>query len=392
MATLANPNVHSRLPRGIDQMRDGRFRARFRLPDGSRKALYGQTADEASELLLEAQVALRDGSLVTSSRRPLAHWFDQWLADYVKPKADARSSPRTYETYEGAVRVRLKPLLGAVRLDQLTPSHIQRAYAQLAAKYAPKTVNATHTVLAQAMAKATDIGLLARNPMLKVDVPQRPDPNADDKAIRVQDLARVQQAMTDLSQRHAPAWRVLVDTGLRWGEASGLRWDDVHLEGLQPYVSVRRANTRVAGGLQSKAPKSKKGRRDVPLTPEAVAALRVQQTRCKELKMAAAAWFDNGLVFPGDNGQALRSNRVLETFKVAQRAAGLEHVYTLHQLRHTYATRHFASGTHPKTVQDLLGHERIDYTLGIYTSSIPEASFEAVRTLPPLAGLRAADA
>jgi len=371
-------------------MPDGRFRARLTLPDGSRKQMYARTAEDAADLLLEAQIALRDGALVTTSRRPLADWLDQWLADYVKPKADAKDSPRTYEAYEVAVRVRLKPLLGTVHLDQLTASHIQRAYAALAAKYAPKTTNFTHTVLSQALSKAAALDLIVPNPMLKVEVPERPDPNADDKAITYADLPLVETVMTNLSLRHAPAWRFLVDTGLRWGEASALRWSDVHHEIAAPYVSVRRANTRVPGGLRGKAPKSKKGRRDVPLTPEAVAALKVQKKRCSELELAAEVWNNNNLVFPGDQGQPLRNNRVLETFKAAQKAAGLARLYTLHQLRHTYATRHFASGTHPKIVQDLLGHERIDYTLGIYNSSIPEASFDAVRSLPPLGARRGA--
>jgi site-specific recombinase XerD len=100
--------------------------------------------------------------------------------------------------------------------------------------------------------------------------------------------------------------------------------------------------------------------------------------------LAAEVWQNHELVIPGDQGQRLRNNRLLEMFKASQRAAGLTRLHTLHQLRHTYATRHFASGAHPKIVQDLLGHERIDYTLGIYTSSIPEAAFDAVRTLPPL--------
>jgi integrase len=369
-------------------MPDGRFRARLTLPDGSRKQMYAKTAEAAADLLVEAQIALRDGLLVTSSRRPLGDWLDQWLADYVKPKADAKDSPRTYEAYETAVRVRLKPLLGAVRLDELTASHIQRAYATLATKYAPKTTNFTHTVLAQALGKAATLDLIVPNPMLKVEVPERPDPNADDKAIMPTDVPLVEQVMANLSQRHAPAWRFLVDTGLRWGEASALRWSDVNLDAAAPYVSVRRANTRVTGGLRSKAPKSKKGRRDVPLTQEAVAALKVQKKRCSALELAAEVWTDNNLVFPGDQGQPLRNNRVLETFKAAQKAAGLTRLYTLHQLRHTYATRHFASGTHPKIVQDLLGHERIDYTLGIYTSSIPEAAFDAVRSLPPLGARR----
>jgi integrase len=356
------------------------------MPDGTRQQLYGHTAEEAAQKLLDVQVALRTGDgLVTNSRRALGDWLDQWLEDYVQPQARAANSPRTYEAYEGAVRLRIKPLLGAVRLDQLTASHIQRAYSKLAERYAPKTLNFTHTILAQALKQARKLDLVAPNPMDKVVTPERPDPNADDKAVADRDLPIVERVLTDLEQRHAPAWRFLVDTGLRWGEASALVWTDIHdLDGAAPYVSVRRANTRAPGQLHAKAPKSKKGRRDVPLTAVAVAALRVQRRRCRELELAATTWTPNDRVFPNEHGGPLRNNNVLRTFKIAQRAAGLQQTYTLHQLRHTYATRHFRAGTHAKTVQELLGHERIEYTLGIYTSSIPEASFEAVRGLPPL--------
>jgi integrase len=367
-------------------MPDGRFRARVRVPDGSRQQLYGRTPEEAARKLLDAQLALRSGGLVTTSRRPLADWLDQWLEDYVLPQSRAADSPRTYEAYEGAVRVRIKPLLGALRLDQLKAGHIQRAYSMLGERYAPKTLNFTHTVLAQALKQAYKLDLLVPNPMDKVVAPKRPDPNAEDKAVAERDLPIVERIVADLEQRHAPVWRVLVDTGLRWGEASALVWTDIRdLDGARPYLSIRRANTRVRGGLHDKAPKSKKGRRDVPLTATAVAALKVQRRRCRELELAAVSWTPNDLVFPNELGQPLRDNNVLRTFKVAQRAAGLERTYTLHQLRHTYATRHFRAGTHPKTVQDLLGHERIEYTLSIYTSSIPAATFEAVRGLPPLA-------
>jgi integrase len=383
------------LPRGIDMMKDGRFRARVRLPDGTRKAIYqGHDPDEAIRQQDEAERLLREGELVTSPRRPLGDWLDQWLADYAKPKADAKDSPRTYEAYEGAVRVRLMPLLGKVRLDQSTASHIQRGYARLAERYAPKTVNFTHTVLAQALGQAAKLGYVSPNLMLNVEVPPRPDPNADDKAITPADLPVVAQVLSNnLQSRHGPAWQFIVDTGLRWGECSGLTWSDIHLVGPRPHVSVRRAQTRVPGGLKSKAPKSKRGRRDVPLTPAAIAALKVQRGRCRARGGRRARYMAvTRSRVPRRPGPTLALQPGARSFKAAQRSAGLQTTYTLHQLRHTYATRHFAAGTHPKTVQELLGHERIDYTLGIYTSSIPEASFAAVRGLPPLDGSRAADA
>lgn len=49
----------------------------------------------------------------------------------------------------------------------------------------------------------------------------------------------------------------------------------------------------------------------------------------------------------------------------------------MHDLRHTYATRLFALGQHPRAVQDLLGHSRFEITMNLYTASVPEVLREA---------------
>ena len=89
--------------------------ARVSLPDGTRKALYGRSREEVADKLATALADRRAGHLVTTSRRSLADWLDQWLADEVKP--NTKDSPRTYEAYEGAVRLRINPELGSKRLD-----------------------------------------------------------------------------------------------------------------------------------------------------------------------------------------------------------------------------------------------------------------------------------
>ena len=49
----------------------------------------------------------------------------------------------------------------------------------------------------------------------------------------------------------------------------------------------------------------------------------------------------------------------------------------MHDLRHTYATRLFALGQHPRAVQDLLGHSRFEITMNLYTATVPEVLREA---------------
>ncbi len=363
----------------INRRTDGRWMARVSLPDGTRKALYGQSREDVADKLAAALADRRAGHLVTSSRRSLADWLDQWLADEIKP--NTKDSPRTYEAYEGAVRLRIKPELGSRRLDQLvaTPGLIQRAYAHLADRYAPKTVNFTHNVLHLALEAAKRTRLIARNPLDDVRPPRRPGPNAEDRVLDVDDLRVVLQAIA--GHPYEPAWRFVLGTGVRWGEAAGLRWADVSLKPGQEQVTIRRAATRVKGGMLLKEPKSRKGKRSIPLMADTAEALKRQKLRCRELKGAAADWTPNDLVFPNEGGLPLRNNRVLELFKEVQTAAGIDPPRTLRDLRHTYATLHFGLGSHVRIAQDLLGHARSDMTLDTYTSSVPAATREAVSRL-----------
>jgi integrase len=365
----------------IIQRKDGRWQAQRSLPDGTRKTYYGRTRQEAHDKM-RADQTRSASQLVTAGDHTVAEWLDQWLADEIAPTRS--SSPRTYEAYEIAVRRRLVPLLGQHRLDELHPAHIQRAYTRLATTYAPKTVNFSHTTLSTALKAARRIGLIAANPCDNVKPPPRPDGHAADRAFSLAQLRVLDQAM--VGQRFEPVWRFLLGTGVRWGEAAALRWSDVDLTPGAEQVSIQRAATRVPGAMLIKAPKTRKGRRTLPLGAATTAALKLAGTQVKELRLAAGpAWEEHDLVFPNDHGALLRNNRPLATFKKLLAAAGLP-ARRLHDLRHTYATLLFGRGVHPRVAQDLLGHSRINMTLDLYTESVPAATREAVQRLDDVLG------
>lgn len=360
-----------------DTLPSGKIRLRVGLPDGARKSFIG-TSEADCRTQYHKAIADTSGRLVTSSRASTADWLDQWLSDHILPSV----APRTYETYETAVRVRLVPLIGRVQLGKLSGVHIQRAYATLSKTYAPKTVNHTHNVLHQALEAARKLRLIGTNPTADVTTPRRPDGHAGDKALNAEQLRVLDQAM--VGHEFEPVWRFLLGTGVRWGEAAALTWDDVDLESARPQVRIQRAATRIKGKMFVTAPKTRAGRRTIPLTRDASAALRQQQNTVRKLKLAAepGTWSeqDGKLVFPNLTGGLLRSNRVLAEFKRVLKDAGLP-PKRLHDLRHTYATLLFARDVHPKVAQDLLGHTRIDMTLRIYTGSVPEAAHAAVARL-----------
>jgi integrase len=139
-------------------------------------------------------------------------------------------------------------------------------------------------------------------------------------------------------------YTVMLATGLRIGEALGLRWADVDLPTAR--LRVRQQLVEVPGRPRTfSEPKSAHGRRTIPLIPAAVSALHAQRARVLENRLQAAdSWQRHDRVFPDEIGGALVSRRVERVFKQALKRVGLPTSYTPHTLRHSAATCLLAAG------------------------------------------------
>jgi integrase len=161
-----------------------------------------------------------------------------------------------------------------------------------------------------------------------------------------------------------------VHCGLREGELLGLRWDDVDLSGTTVTLQVRRTLSQTRTGHKFEKPKNGKGR-SIRCSQKATEALRSHRARQNEERLAAGSlWQDNGLVFPTTTGTTMSGTNLLgRHFKPLLKRAGLPAI-RLHDLRHTCATILLMAGTHPKYVQELLGHASINITLDTYSHVI----------------------
>jgi len=135
--------------------------------------------------------------------------------------------------------------------------------------------------------------------------------------------------------RWYPLWVLLGTTGLRIGEALGLKWTDVDLVGGR--LQVKRALQRQRGrGLVFVEPKSVTSRRCIELPKLAITVLEEQRLRT-----------ESALVFPNRDGEPTESSTVTAALKVALARAGLPRI-RVHDLRHTTATVLLEAGVHPK--------------------------------------------
>jgi integrase len=158
-------------------------------------------------------------------------------------------------------------------------------------------------------------------------------------------------------------------TGLRRGEALGLQWSDVDLEGGR--LSIQRQ--RVLTGYRVEERQTKTGRgRAVSVDAGTVAVLRRQSDRqLDDAALCRESWTTTGHVFTREDGQPWHPDRVRVLFGEALKRVDVPRI-RMHDLRHTWASLALRAGVHPKVVQERLGHANISITMDIYSHVLPD--------------------
>jgi len=349
-----------------------------------RRAVKGgyATRKEAAAAMHTIITADTEQRFVAPSRLSVREYLTkEWL-----PAIEATVRPSTYFSYVQHVECHLVPHIGNQRLQTLSGAQINVLYATLARcgkqngqGLSPRTIHHVHAVLHRACRDAVRWNRLSRNPVEAADPPRISDALHEMTTWSAKQLAAFLDSVRD-SRLH-PLWHTLAMTGLRRGEALGLRWEDVDLENAR--LSVRRALIPCGREVVASEPKTARGRRSVALDGETVEVLRGQAARQLEEQTGSEDWTDSGLVFTKDDGEALHPEDVTRYFRIAVRKAMLPRI-RLHDLRHTHATLALAAGIHPKVVSERLGHATVSFTLDVYSHAIPAMQEEAAERIAGL--------
>ena len=359
----------------IYQRANGTWAGIVSLPDARRRTVYGRTREDVRRKLAGLVRAQDEGTLTDARGETVSEFLDQWLAETVK-----RSVRRwTYVGYEVHVRLHIKPLLGRVLLDKLTPLHVQSLLnRKLESGLSPKSVRAIRGTLRTALNHAMKWGMVARNAAALVDGPRverfEIEPFTPDEARLF--LASIK------GDRLEALYSVALTMGLRQGEALGLRWQDVDLD--VGCIRVNRQLQRVDGELQLVELKTKSSRRTLVMPASIVAGLHEHRSRqSEERESAKATWQDFDLVFTAPNGRPLEGTTVSRQFHLHLHRAGLAQ-RRFHDLRHSCATLLLVQGVSPRVVMEVLGHSEIAITMDTYSHVIPELRRDAAERMNEL--------
>lgn len=299
---------------------------------------------------------MKDGAYVEHDRKSLAEFLDRWERNW----AATNVSPKTSERYSELLRTHVRPTLGKKPMQTIRAEDLNKLYADLHQKIAPRTVRHVHRLLHRVFGHATKWGNIKRNVVALVDAPKVPATEAP--ALQLVQIPKMFEALR--GRVLFPIAVVALGTGMRRGELCALRWQDVDLDGAK--LQVERSLEQTRKGLRFKSPKSARGRRSISLSPAVVSELRAHWKAQQEqrLSLGLGGSPPDGLVFANWDGAPRSPKRLSEKFAKAMKDAGLN--VTLHTLRHTHASQLITSGMDILTVSRRLGHASPAITLTVY--------------------------
>jgi integrase len=346
-----------------------RYRVRYRDPSGRQRGETHARAVDADRR--KAEIELELGNSAWRDPRhgdiPLQVWAEAWLPT----RHDLRAT--TWARLEGVMRHQVLPHFGQVSLNKITNGNIRRWVTELLdSGLSPATVRKAVFALRQCLAAAVADDRLSHNPALQI-----PLPSERQKPARFLSRAEVERLVDATPPRYRALVLVGAYAGLRWGEAVGLRRQDIDLQRSRIRVTHTAVELRGIITLDN-PPKTTRSVRSVPVARSVM--LRIQEHLDSFVEPGSS-----DLVFTTVAGGPLFRSFGQTVLRDAVQAAGLEHL-TFHGLRHSFVAILVAAGCNVREVSEWAGHNSVAFTLTRYGGLFDDGADAAVDRLDALLG------
>lgn len=319
----------------------------------------------------------------------LAKYIEHWATD-VGPKKLADS---TYQRDLQDIR-RILPTLGNYKLTDLRKEVIREFYEEM--RHSPrldgrgnlseKSVEGLHNTLCGILSAAVDEGYLTHNPAWRCYKPKgqkKECPVADEETVK-----KLITAFEGQSMKYETYFKLVLATGLRRGEACGLRWSDINWR--KRTIHVQRGVVKLSHQESiTKDPKTTSGDRMVYLSKEMCQLLKAWRKECEwdRAQTANETVNEDDYLFRQPNGKPMNPCTFTYRFKLILKANNLPLDLNVHSLRHTNASLLISQGVDVRTVASLLGHAQASTTLDIYAHAFDKNKRKAQEKLGKAIGL-----
>lgn len=368
---------------GEGQRPDGRYYYRYKGLDGKRKYVYDMDLNSLREK--ERQINRDIDDRIYSNELTMNECFDR----YMETKVDLREGTRHKYNLEYDRWIR-ETWFGNRQVSSIKKSDVLLFYKEKSATLANGTIRCLNKYIHSALEMAVEDDLIRKNPA--------------DGCIKDYQGAEPRQAMSkedtlkfleyaenyQYGKDYLLAVKIMLGTGLRVGEVTGLTWEDIDFKSKQ--LNVDKQFTLIAGGGKHEyhisKPKTKSGIRKVPMSDDVLEMMHKHKTDTyfQSLKHGTSVDGYNGFVFHTRTGLPVLPNRINDYLAKVVKSYNDTHEDKLpkiscHTMRHTFCTRMAELGINPKSLQYIMGHSKYDTTADIYiteTENHAQEEFEKV--------------
>ena len=387
------------LRKGESQRKDGSYDYRWTTRDGKRHSIYAKTLEELREKEEEVANDQYEGIRVEGKTVTVNDIFEMWC------NLKRGLKDNTFQNYKYTYNLHVKPVFGRLLIKNVRKSDVKRFYNSLAddKNLSVNTIDGVHTVLHQVFDLALDDNYIRSNPC--DNVLRELKQSHVFKIEKRRGLTRQEQDLflnflkNSEKYRHwYPVFAIMVGTGLRVGELTGLRWCDIDLdEGLIDVNHTLVYYKHEVNGcyFSVNTPKTEAGRRTVPMLEFVKEAFMEEKRYQEENGIVCVSKVDGytDFIFVNRFGMVQHQATLNKAIRRITRDCNdaellnnpnteilLPH-FSCHSLRHTFTTRMCEAGVNVKVIQDTLGHADISTTLNIYadvTKDLKKSEFEGL--------------
>lgn len=374
--------------KGICQRKDGLYTARFVNKYGNRTTKCFKTVPEARNWLDEAKYADRHAEVFIPTEMTVNEWFDFWIENVVGGLA-----PNTLRNYRERYERNVKPIIGLLKMADVKPLHCKMVLNRMEKDYAGSTVRQTYIAMGTMFKSALMNDIISKHPMDGVRYSKPARAVNDINFLTVDEQEKFLEAAK--RSHNYFQYALMLETGLRTGEMIGLTWDVIDWEKRTLTVNKTLEYRHKQGCWRAGPPKTPQSYRTIPLTAKAYSILEMVASRARERK--ESEMLNQTLEYidrrTGKISTLIMRDLVFINFRTGEPAknssydthlyklcaeAGIKR-FSMHALRHTYATRAIERGVQPKVLQKLLGHASIKTTMDKYVHVTDESLSQAIK-------------
>lgn len=380
------------LKEGEYQRSSGTYEFKWRDKRGNRHSISAVTLEELREKELDVLRDVLDGVKVDKNNLTVNDMYNSWI------QLKRGLKENTFSNYKYMYKMFVEPDFGKNRITDLKRSVVRGFYNFLAEEKHVQinTIDSIHTVLHQVLEIAVEDDYLRYNPSdnalkelkkaVNFEVEKR-------RALTVSEQEIFEAFLRKKGQYHRwyPVFTVMLWTGMRVGEITGLRWCDIDLEEGSINVNHtlvyfdKRAEERCTFAINTT--KTKAGERSIPMLPKVKEAFLMEKEYQRECGVKSESVVDGyrDFIFVNRFGNVQHQGTLNKALRRIIRDCNFEILdknkqndviilpkFSNHSLRHTFTTRMCEAGVNIKAMQEILGHADAETTMDIYAEATKE--------------------